>query len=538
MSDIVAEEYLQLLAGDKKAQLALLACSAAFRLNDEMAEEVIELIAESNGTTKRLRRRVKSLGCVWKLGEESWCIAEDVRPYLANRLYDRLKGSATLLSLHARLTTQADEMAARQISAHRAYQAKFEAAIYRLMLPDQAGDGATQLADLWQQTYPGPVSEATADSVEHLIPEIKQHHQSLPAEVLFMRGMAARARRNRRAQEEYFGKVYKQGRQGRIYALAAFFYALIVRNRHVAEQALWKCIEWDHSIKNQVIAYHELGNLLSKLRPRRKDAEAAYLKSLEIDPDLRSQAQTWHSLGDLLTEQGRWAEAKEAYETSLRLRLDKPHQGQVYHSLGNLLSEQPAYWKQAEEAYQKSIDLLEKQADKGQVYHSRGKLLAKQSSRWLDAEKDFRQSIALRDNPVYKAYVFHSLGNLLSNQPLRWREAENAYKRSLELRDDPADKIHVLASWARLLSKFAGDDDYRLAETFARDNIAAAKNDATRAIYYKFLADIYEHQGKLDEAIEALEALLSIKQHTNINISSDVLGSRLTALRQRRQQLE
>lgn len=535
MSDRIAEEYLQLLAGDEKAELALLACSAAFRLDDNIACEAIELVANSNGSTERLLKRIKGLGCVWRQGDKSWCIAEDIRPYLVYRLYRRVKEPAVLSQLHERLAAHADEKINYQNTQHGMYQAKFEAAVHRLMLPEQSEKGATQLADMWQQNYPGRLADATADSVDYLAREIEHLHAGFPAEVLFLQGMSARTRKDRKAQERYFGNVYRQGHRGRIYALAAFFYARIIREPRIAEEALEKCIEWDDSVKNQVIAYHELGNLLSKSRRRQKDAEAAYRKSLELDQDLYSQSKTWHSLGDLLTDQGHWLEARKAYETSLKLRGDRPDQGQVYHSLGNLLSEQQDYWEEAESAYQKSIDLLVQPIDKGQVYHSRGKLLAKQPSRWHDAEKDFLMSIRLRNNPVYQAYVFHSLGNLLSRQPLRWREAETAFKRSLELRYDPSDKIHVLASWVELLSKFGQNEDYRRAEKYLKDNIRVAKANRMKEIYYQFLADIYEKQGKKDQAIEILETLLNKSQSKHNKRYRATLKTKLSTLRATKQ---
>lgn len=557
MSERVAEEYIQLLAEDKKAQLALLACSAAYRLNDDIAREAIELVAQSNGSTEKLLRRIKRLGCVLKQDDEFWCVAEDVRPHLAGRLYQQVEEPAALSRLRERLAEHADELASREVAAHRVYQAKFEAAIHRLQIPAPAQEGAQQLAELWQQHYPGPLADATADSIEYLVPEIRrQHPTGLPAEVLFMLGMAARSRGDKRAQENYFGQVYRRGHRGRIYALAAFFYALVVRNWRVAETALKRCIEWDDSVKNQVIAYHELGRLLSRFRSHYKQAEAAYRQSLDIDPDPVSQAQTLHSLGDLLTEQKRWKGAKEAYDKSLALRHDnshqstvysslgklfhkqgrwedareaynrslallhhnRSHQGRVYHSMGNLLSERHEFWAEAEHYYRLSLSYLDRRADKGQVYHSRGKLFAEQG-RWAEAERDFWDSIKLRDNPVYKAYVFHSLGNLLSKvsekeDTSRWRDAEEAYKQSLELRDHPEDLVHVLASWAKLLSKFATEQDFQRAEEFAKEKIATAVvDDWTKGVYYKFLADIYNAQGKPEQAEEALGSFRSLRKH-------------------------
>src|SRR5581483_2235952 len=132
MTASVAQQYIDLLEGNESAVLALLACSAALRLDDEMARQVIELVAQSNGSTPKLLHQIKGLGCVWKQWDGSWYIAEDVRSHLVEHLNERLSEPVrlhlrSLLAAHARRRGNLFSPDG-QISTYRARQAKFEAA--------------------------------------------------------------------------------------------------------------------------------------------------------------------------------------------------------------------------------------------------------------------------------------------------------------------------------------------------------------------------------------------------------------------------
>ena len=100
-----AEVYMELV-GEGSARLALLACSAALRLDDNVAREAIQLVAQSNGSTDKTLRRIKRLGCVWKQWDGSWYIAEDVRSSFLERLYEEVP-EATIVELRERLATHA-----------------------------------------------------------------------------------------------------------------------------------------------------------------------------------------------------------------------------------------------------------------------------------------------------------------------------------------------------------------------------------------------------------------------------------------------
>jgi tetratricopeptide (TPR) repeat protein len=365
MADSVAQQYINLLEGDETAKLALLACSAALRLDDEIGLQVIELVAQTNGFTPELLRRIKRLGCVWKKWDGSWYIAEDVRSYLVERLNEEVPESVQsklreLLAGHAhrRISLFSPD---GQISTYRVRQAKFEAAFQRILIPEQSQLGAEQFAEIWLES-PHSAAEATAQSVDYLAPEISRHLRNLPIEVLFLQGMAARIRRDKRAQEKYFGAVWERGNAGRVSAIAAHLYGLLVsnRDRSTAERALRDSIQWQDSTNHQVQVLHSLGNLLSKDRRRWDDAEQAYKMSLELDSYPPSRGETLHSLGNLLSkDRRRWDDAEQAYKMSLELKTDPSHKAQVLASWASLLVKynDPVSFNRAEQFASQSLTL-------------------------------------------------------------------------------------------------------------------------------------------------------------------------------------
>lgn len=513
MADSTAQLYLNLLGEDEKAKLALLACSVALRLDDDLAREAIELVAQSNGSTNNLMRRVKKLGCVRKQWDNSWYIAEDVRPYLVEQLYNCASETAQsqlrerMTRLRERLAQYAAVRAQNlpsngQITAYKSFQADFEAAYHQMFIPERLQSGAAKLADLWVKHYPGSAAQATAQSAEYLAQtELRLNFEQTPVEILFLRGMAARSQRNKEAQKEYFGAVWKLGREqerrGYIFAIAAHLFGLLYRDRKTAEQALRDSLRWYDANQHQCQVLHSLGNLLSRGRRNRwSEAEEVYRQSIELDDKPHSQAITWHSLGRLLAKQHRWSEAEEAYKEGIVLDQNLISQAQTWHSLGNLLSnhELKDRWEDAEAAYWKSLDLRVDREDKAQVYHSLGLLLSKKDNRarWPEAEEYYWKSINWRDNAVDKGKVYHSLGNLLSQYENRWEEAEKAFKRSYELLFDPEDKAQVLASWAsNLLLKSRSSEDYKRVEELVLESLMLGQEDIeTRAKCQRVLADL------------------------------------------------
>src|SRR5215218_738455 len=112
MASSTAVQYLELFQGDRPGMLALLACSVALQLDDETACEAVELVANTNGSTRTLVRRVKRLGCVWKDWNGHWHVSDDVRRDLLDRLYQELP-ETTIVKLRERLAQKAELRAAQ-----------------------------------------------------------------------------------------------------------------------------------------------------------------------------------------------------------------------------------------------------------------------------------------------------------------------------------------------------------------------------------------------------------------------------------------
>ncbi|NTU49744.1 MAG: tetratricopeptide repeat protein [Desulfobulbaceae bacterium] len=470
--------YLEQLADDPVAQRALLACAAALRLDDESACEAIEIVAQANGRTRELLHTVKNLGCIWRQWDGSWYLSENVRKELLFELYQCVP-TDQISKLRNQFADKADQKAAAmtadgQITAHQLRITLIEAGYQRTMVSEQATKGGEQLGAIWEKAAPA-AGEATARAVDYLASEIQERIGQLPVQVLFLRGMAARARHDLPAQEKYFRAVWEKGTNGQIYGIAAHFFGNLARDKATAERALSDSLRWYPIPTHRGHVLHSLGNLLSKDRRRWSEAEDAYQKSLELQHDAPHQAQVWHSLGNLLSkDRRRWNEAEDAYQKSLELQHDAPLQAQVWHSLGNLLSKDRRRWNEAEDAYQKSLELQ-------------------------------------HDAP-HQAQVWHSLGNLLSKDRRRWNEAENAFNKSIELWPNLEHQAHVDASLANLLSKKEEPETDGRAERLCLSSLKHDQgNPWTNGICYRVLAKIYERRGDFPKAIDALKSL----QETN-----------------------
>lgn len=411
--------YLDQFADDLVAQRALLACAAALRLDDELAGAAIEIVAQANGRTRELLHTVKNLGCVWRQWDGSWYLAEDVRKELVGELHRRIP-TEQVSKLRSQLADRADERAAAmppdgQITAHQLRIALIEAGYQRTMVTEQAARGGEQLGTLWEKASPA-AGEATARSVDYLAPEIQERIGQLPVQVLFLRGMAARARHDRLAQEKYFRAVWERGTYGTIFGIAAHLFGNLVRDRSIAERALNDSLRWDSAPVHCGHVFHSLGNLLAKDRRRWRESENAYRESLTLLHDAPSQVQVWHSLGNLLAkDRSRRREAEDAFRESLRLRHDAPHQGQVWHSLGNLFTKDEARWKDAEDAYRESLNLLHDASSQGQVGASFADFLSKLHSAEADdrAEQLALRSLELdRQNPKTSGVCYRVLADV------------------------------------------------------------------------------------------------------------------------------
>jgi hypothetical protein len=224
----LAESYLEVLGGGAMARNALLACAAALRLDDEVARQAIALAAGSNGSTDALLRRIKDLGCVARRWDGTWYVADDVRPYLVDR-FEREVPAAERVRLRDLLAEHADARMGTlapdgQITTWQARAASLEAAYQLLHSSQRAKEGASRLVATWQQAR-DEAKTATCEAVEALAPELERHLERLPDEVLFLRGMAAYRRTDRKAAaRRYFETVWRHGPGDEIHAIAAHLF--------------------------------------------------------------------------------------------------------------------------------------------------------------------------------------------------------------------------------------------------------------------------------------------------------------------------
>ncbi|HET6975070.1 MAG TPA: ECF-type sigma factor [Pyrinomonadaceae bacterium] len=309
MSNTTAERYIEIFADDRQGLLALAACSAALQLDDETACKAIEVIAQSNGSSFELMRRIKSLGCVWTDWNGLWNVSEGVRRSLFDWLYREIP-ERSIVKLRECLAERASARAVQfqtedQLSLHRKTKARFEAAYQRILIPERSEEGANEFLELWRQSSSQAAADAIARSVDFLADEILQLVSRPPDALLFLRGMAARVRNDNHAQEKYFGRLWKRARRGKyhqqIHAMAANFLGLLIQSRdpRLAEKALRDSIAWLESERETGLAYLSLGNLLSSIPFRQADAEHAYDESLSILDEMEDRAQVHLALANL-----------------------------------------------------------------------------------------------------------------------------------------------------------------------------------------------------------------------------------------------
>src|ERR1051325_1668262 len=189
MSISAAQEYVELFEGDHQAKLALLACSAALQLDDQIAEAAIEIVTQTDGSTNGLMQRVKKLGCVWKDWDGSWHITEDVRPHLLDHLDtsvpEQVRGNLRRHLAEAANARAAQLSADGQVTRHAELLFNLEAAYQRVLIPEESESGAAELTQIWQNAS-GDAARATARSIDYLARELDQTLPSLPDEILFL----------------------------------------------------------------------------------------------------------------------------------------------------------------------------------------------------------------------------------------------------------------------------------------------------------------------------------------------------------------
>jgi len=335
-----AERYIDLLGGGAQARRALLACSAALRLDDEIAREAISLVGQSNGSTGRLLEEIKSLACVWRQWDGTWYLEEEVRSYLADQLEAEVDQPIRtrlreLLADHAGRRAQAFSPDG-PLTAYKTRASKIDAAYQKVLTPGRIDEGSRDFGEVWSESN-GSAKAATCEAVASLSPELGRRLGRLPDEILFLRGMSAYQRRNWPEAHRDFETVYGNGRPGEIYATAAHLFGRLTRDPRIAESAFRDSLAWNSTPFHQAQAWHSLGNLLSQDRRRWAEAEEAYRKSLKFLHQPEHKAQVWHSLGLLRTRQRKLPAAEEAYGHSLDLRSDPTWRGRVRASWADAL---------------------------------------------------------------------------------------------------------------------------------------------------------------------------------------------------------
>jgi tetratricopeptide (TPR) repeat protein len=496
----LTDGYLLGLADDEALRGALLACAASLRLDDEVAMHAIRFMPHNEMASPDLLRRLKRLGCVSHQWDGTWRLADEVRRSLAKRL-DEAMPPERVQELRAQLADLAAKKAGSypsdgQITKYRARQAQFEAAFQRTLIPQQTDQGAEEFAEIWRRGA-SEARDATCRAVDHVADEIATRLKRTPPELLFMQGMAARSRGDRRRAEGLFRAVWENGKPGDIYAIAAHLFGNLTRDRGAAETAFHDSIKWYQTPWHQGQVLHSLGNLLSR-------------------------------------QFGRWDASEQAYTASLELLETQTDRGQVLHSLGNLLSRQSGRWDEAEENYKGSLDLLKAPQDRAQVLHSLGNVLSRQSQRWEEAEKAYAESLRLDQSPQHRAPTLHSLANLLSRQSGRWEEAEKAYADSLRLDELQQSRAQVLASWAIAIIRNGEEHVYPKAEEFLEQALSLNPNDARhRGIVHKAQADLFELEGRYQQAVQALERMVQANRELRNWRFVKQGEDRIAALRQR-----
>lgn len=354
MNEATAEEFLGLLP--RNLGLALVACSPALRLEDELALRLIDRVASAAHTppwtpSLALLRGVKRLNCIRHQWDGSWAVAADVRPALVAHLEGKLNRQH-VAELRMIAAQHAEERLPHflpdgQITASNLLQTKFEAAFQRTLVSETSTSGAALLGELWQESGEA-ARTATAESIDYLAAEIEREVEKLPPEISFLRGKAAKARGDIDGQIRHFGAVWRQGRPGQLFAIAAHMFALVVKDRRIAEQAFRDSLAWDRSAYNQAVVLISLGNLLAKDKHRFEEAEEVLNSSIEYGEEADIEiARPWYILGNLMAKWSRWQDAEDCYRRALEENPSVETRAVTLASYAYLLSRWPERYDEA-----------------------------------------------------------------------------------------------------------------------------------------------------------------------------------------------
>ena len=261
-----------------------------------------------------------------------------------------------------------------------------------------------------------------------------------------------------------------------------------------AENYLGKAVRYDVQAP---VAWRALGYIYN-WQGKRGDAVAAWQKGEHLVDDLIQY-------GHFATQAGQVAEALVWYEYATAV---SPHIGDGWYYLA-LAYEKNEAWAEAIYAYDQAVQgdsFLE--IGLSDVYFRQGLFYQRVAAYQDIMQSDLMYTMALEkdsfSSPFIKAETFYKRGEIYQWQNRSIEVIIPEFQLALELAPN-----HY---WAhlRLGTLYALDGDVSMAEEEINQALGVWPDDASRKWPYRYLGDIYEDVGRLDEAQYAYERALQI----------------------------
>ena len=269
----------------------------------------------------------------------------------------------------------------------------------------------------------------------------------------------------------------------------------------------------DEAIKlapNDVELYNNLGIELYH-NDNFDDAIAAFRRAIELGSNDATNATLYNNLGAALLEKKNFDDAIAAYHRAIEL---DPNNEEPYNNLGNTLQKYSNF-DDAIVAYHRAIELDPNNATLynglGSVLHNEGNL--------NDATAAYRRAIELDST---NALFYNNLGGALTEQGI-FDDAIVAYQRAIELAPNNAvayANLGVLYSTLQQFDKAISWSKRALALSDVQGIPATA-----HVLAYSTLGSALRAQGKLEEAIMALEAAIDLAPY-DVRASNNLIEAR------------
>ena len=269
----------------------------------------------------------------------------------------------------------------------------------------------------------------------------------------------------------------------------------------------------DEAIKlapNDVELYNNLGIELYH-NDNFDDAIAAFRRAIELGSNDATNATLYNNLGAALLEKKNFDDAIAAYHRAIEL---DPNNEEPYNNLGNTLQKYSNF-DDAIVAYHRAIELDPNTATLynglGSVLHNEGNL--------NDATAAYRRAIELDST---NALCYNNLGGALTEQGI-FDDAIVAYQRAIELAPNNAvayANLGVLYSTLQQFDKAISWSKRALALSDVQGIPATA-----HVLAYSTLGSALRAQGKLEEAIMALEAAIDLAPY-DVRASNNLIEAR------------